>query len=53
MGTTKGSITQIDLYDIIKMPKVNPLHKQGDLFYTDANVNEVWCSKKDVQLKMS
>lgn len=54
-GYNKGlnNTKRSQLYDIIKMLKVNPLHKQGDLFYTDANVHEVWCSKKDVQLKMS
>lgn len=54
-GYNKGlnNTNRSQLYDIIKMLKVNQLHKQGDLFYTDANVNEVWYSKKDVQLKMS
>lgn len=41
------------LYDIMKWLKVNQLHKPRDLFYTDANIIEVWYNKKVVQLQMS
>lgn len=41
------------LHDIMKWLKVNQLHKQRDLFYTDANIDEVWHNEKVVQLKMS